>query len=64
MGYERELPLRPGYLDVGLGLQATVYSLPSNLKAVYGNRPTTIAMFVRLRPRGNMQEHMKLMHRH
>jgi hypothetical protein len=63
MGYERELPFGPQYLDLGLGVQATVYSLPSNLKAVYGNRPSTVAMFLRFRPRGNMQDHMKLMHR-
>ena len=62
LGYERELPLRPRSLNVGLGIQATLYSLPSNLKAVYGEHPSTIALFLRFRPRGNTQEHMRLMH--
>jgi hypothetical protein len=60
-GYERELPA-PSWISVGLGVQATTYNLTSQLKTVYGNRPATIAFFLRFRPVGNMGEHMKLMH--
>jgi len=63
LGYERELPIGTRWLNVGVGAQATVYSLPSQLQTVYGNRPSTVAVFVRLRPAGNMQEHMRQMHR-
>jgi hypothetical protein len=62
IGYERELPIRPRSLNIGLGMQATVYGLTPQLQTVYGNRPATLAIFLRLRPAGNMQEHMKLMH--
>jgi hypothetical protein len=61
LGYERELP-GPSWLSVGLGAQATTYGLTSQLKTVYGNRPATLAVFLRIRPTGNMGEHMKLMH--
>jgi len=30
---------------------------------VYGNRPAAFTMFLRIRPKGNMMEHMQLMHR-
>jgi hypothetical protein len=62
LGYEREVPLGFRWLKTGLGIQATTYGMPSQLKAVYGNRPATIALFLKLRPAGNMQEHMKQMH--
>jgi hypothetical protein len=62
VGYERELPVGLKSLNFGVGLQASLYGLPPILKGVYGNRPATIAVFLRLRPAGNMQEHMKLMH--
>jgi hypothetical protein len=62
IGYERELPIGGRSLSVGVGVQATMYGLPPHLKTVYGDRPSTIAMFLRIRPAGNMQEHMKLMH--
>lgn len=61
-GYERELPVGLQWLNVGLGIQATAYSLPSQFKTVYGNHPSTIAVFLKLRPKGNMQDHMKQMH--
>jgi hypothetical protein len=64
IGYERELPMGPRALSMGVGVQATMYWSPSNLQAVYGNRPATIAMFLRVRPAGNMQQHMKSMHQH
>jgi hypothetical protein len=63
LGYERELPAGPSWLSIGLGVQATTYGLTAPLNTLYGNRPTTIAVFLRLRPAGNMKEHMKLMHR-
>jgi hypothetical protein len=62
LGYERELPA-PGWLSVALGSQATVYDLAPSLRPVYGNHPATLAFFLRLRPAGNMSEHMKAMHR-
>ena len=61
-GYERELPLRLSWLSVGLGAQVTTYGLPPQLKPVYGDRPSTAVFFLRLRPTGNMAEHMRLMH--
>jgi hypothetical protein len=61
LGYERELP-GPSWLSVGLGMQATTYGLTPQLKTVYGNRPATVAVFLRIRPNGNMGEHMKAMH--
>lgn len=64
VGYERELPLGPSWLNVGVGGQFTTYSLTAQLKTVYGNRPSTAVVFLRLRPRGNMSDHMRLMHRH
>jgi hypothetical protein len=63
VGYERELPISPSWLNVGIGIQATTYGLPARLKAIYGNQPSTAIVFLRLRPRGNMAEHMKQMHR-
>jgi hypothetical protein len=63
LGYEREIPVGISWLNVGLGIQATTYSLTPELKAVYGNRPATIVSFLRLRPAGNMKDHMKMMHR-
>jgi hypothetical protein len=62
VGYERDLPIGPGWLSVGLGAQATLYSVPASFKPVYGNHPTAVAVFMRFRPKGNMQEHMKQMH--
>ena len=64
-GYERELPaaLSLPKVNAGLGLQVTMYSLPSELASVYGNHPATIAVFLRFRPTGNLAAHMKLMHR-
>jgi hypothetical protein len=65
VGYERELPaaLSLPKVNTGLGLQVTMYSLPSQLASVYGNHPATIAVFLRFRPTGNLAAHMKLMHR-
>jgi hypothetical protein len=63
-GYERELPVRLQAVSVGLGAQATVYGLPSQFKAVYGDRPASFTFFLRIRPKGNMAEHMQQMHQH
>jgi len=64
LGYEREFPSGLSWLNAGLGFQATMYGLPPQLKTVYGNRPATLTAFLRLRPSGNMTEHMKSMHQH
>ena len=63
-GYERDFPVHLSYLNVGLGAQITAYGLPSQFKTLYGDHPTTVAIFLRIRPAGNMMEHMRLMHRH
>jgi hypothetical protein len=63
LGYERELPLGISWLNAGLGVQVTTYGLPATFRSVYGNRPSTTIVFLRLRPRGNMSEHMRQMHR-
>jgi hypothetical protein len=64
LGYERDLPLHLTGLNAGIGAQVTVYGLPPQFKTLYGNNPATIAVLLRLRPLGNMAEHMRLMHRH
>jgi len=64
LGYERELPIGFSWVNAGLGIQATTYRTTAQLSAVYGNRPTTVALFLRLRPAGNMAEHMRQMHQH
>jgi len=63
IGYERDLPIASSQLKIGLGSQVTLYGLPEHIKAVYGNRPAAFTMFLRIRPKGNMMEHMQLMHR-
>jgi hypothetical protein len=63
-GYERELPVGSAPIRVGLGVQATVYGLPSTLKGTYGNRPSGYMFFLRIRPKGNMMLHMRAMHQH
>ena len=64
VGYERELPVGPSWLNVGLGGQFTISTVTAQLKTVYGNRPSTAVVFLRLRPKGNMTEHMRTMHGH
>lgn len=63
-GYERDLPIRISSLNLGLGVQATTYGLPDHLKRTYGDRPASLVVFLRLRPTGNMQDHMRMMHGH
>lgn len=63
-GYERDLPIRSSFLNLGLGVQATAYGLTSQLKGIYGDRPASLIVFLRLRPTGNMAGHMRMMHGH
>jgi hypothetical protein len=63
-GYERDLPAYLRSLNVGLGIQTTLYGVPSQLKPVYGNHPVGISVFLHLRPRGNIGTHMQIMHQH
>lgn len=63
-GYERDLPVGPSFLNVGLGAQATVYGQSPVFKAVYGNHPAAFNIFLRLRPTGNIAPHMQMMHQH
>jgi hypothetical protein len=60
-GYERDLP-GPSFMSIGLGLQTTVFGLAPSLKPVYGNRPAAVTFFLHVRPRGNMTDHMQIMH--
>jgi hypothetical protein len=63
-GYERDLPIATSALRIGLGAQTTVYGVPPQLKTAYGNRPAGFSVFLRIRPKGNLAEHMRLMHGH
>lgn len=63
-GYERDLPVGPSYLNIGLGAQASIYTTPPSLDPIYGEHPAGIAFFLHIRPRGNMAEHMQSMHQH
>lgn len=61
-GYERDLPVPPTFLNIGLGFQATMYGLPPQLKSVYGDRPAGFSVFLHIRPTGNAAAHMQMMH--
>ncbi len=63
-GYERDLAIGPSFLNTGIGFQATVYGLTPQLKAVYGDHPASFAVFLHLRPSGNIAAHMQMMHQH
>ncbi len=63
-GYERDLPVAVSAVKVGIGAQFTVYGLPPQFRIVYGDRPTGVVAFLRIRPTGNMADHMQSMHRH
>jgi len=63
-GYQRDLPVVPSFLKLGLGVQATTYGMTSQMKSIYGNRPVGFAFFVHLRPWSNFGSHMQMMHRH
>jgi hypothetical protein len=63
-GYERDLPVGISSVAVGLGAQVTTYGLTQQLKAVYGDRPAGFSVFLRIRPAGNVAQHMQAMHGH
>jgi hypothetical protein len=63
-GYERDLPVGPAFLKIGLGAQATVYGLSPQFKSAYGDHPAALSVFVHVRPAGNMSGHMQIMHQH
>jgi hypothetical protein len=63
-GYERDLPIGPSFLNIGLGAEVSVYGLPPQLKPTYGYQPAAISVFVHVRPAGNMAGHMQVMHQH
>src|SRR5262249_37578977 len=48
-GYDREFSVVP-HLSTAIGAQVSVYGVPEALRALYGERPAGVAMFVRLRP--------------
>jgi hypothetical protein len=50
-GYEREFKLVP-HLATGMGVQLTIYSTPSPLKPLYGDKPVGGILFLRVRPVG------------
>ena len=63
-GYERDVLQNAPWMNIGLGFQFSTYGLSEQMKTVYGNRPQSVVVFLRLRPVGNMAEHMRLMHPH
>jgi hypothetical protein len=63
-GYERDLPVRPSFLNIGLGAQVTTYGVPQSLRPIYGDRPVGFSVFLRVRPTGNISAHMRMMHQH
>ena len=63
-GYERDLPLPVSSITVGLGTQFTTYGITPQMKAVYGDRPAAVSVFLRIRPTGNAALHMQQMHQH
>ena len=62
-GFERDLPSGKT-INLGLGAQVIEYGMPAQIKAVYGSHPQSFVVFLRLRPVGNMAEHMRMMHKH
>jgi hypothetical protein len=61
-GYERDVSVGVRWLNVGLGVQVTAFGIPPKLRPAYGDSPGSVAFFLRLRPTGNMMEHMRMMH--
>jgi hypothetical protein len=54
LGYARDLGSMTSWLNPALGFQFTVHGMPGRLKPIYGNQPTGFAVFLRLRPRGQV----------
>ncbi|MGH9681313.1 MAG: hypothetical protein ACRD4Y_15305 [Candidatus Acidiferrales bacterium] len=48
-GYDRDFGLIP-HVATAIGAQITAYGVGDNLKPVYGSRPASVAVFVRIRP--------------
>jgi hypothetical protein len=48
-GYDRDVQLVP-HLASALGAQVTTYGVPEPLRAIYGQHPAGVAIFIRLRP--------------
>ena len=63
-GYERDLPVGLPFLNIGVGAQATLYGMPSQLNSIYGDNPAGFTVFLHVRPAGNMAAHMQMMHQH
>jgi hypothetical protein len=63
-GYARDLPVGISSIRFALGAQVMTYGVPSQLQSVYGNRAAGFAAFLRLRPAGNVAQHMQIMHQH
>jgi hypothetical protein len=63
-GYERDLPVGPSSINIGLGGQVTTYGLAPIFKPIYGNHPAGFTIFLHLRPAGNFAGHMQIMHQH
>jgi hypothetical protein len=62
-GYEHDIP-SPRSLNLGLGGQFTTYGMTPQIANVYGNHPASVVVFLRVRPAGNMAQHMRMMHNH
>ncbi len=52
LGYDRDFELVPR-VSTALGGQVTFHAVPSGLQSIYGNHPTGVILFLRLRPGGN-----------
>jgi hypothetical protein len=62
LGYERDV-LRGSAITAGFGLQTTFYGLTPEMTTFYGSRPAGLSIFLRIRPTGNMSQHMQMMRR-
>ena len=54
LGYDRDFDIVP-HLRAAVGAQVTVYGTPAGLRAVYGEHPVGVAVFLRLRPFSGME---------
>jgi hypothetical protein len=56
VGYDHDFPLFPG-LSTALGGQVTFYGKPDFLTPIYGQHPSGVILFLRVRPKGNAHSH-------
>jgi len=56
VGYDHDFPLFPG-LSTALGGQVTFYGKPDVLTPIYGQHPSGVILFLRVRPKGNAHSH-------